>query len=155
MRGAPHAASVRSELAAVWLPDWGARAGSLRVYGDAMSSRASAPPTTARVEIGAGTVLAFIGALILVTRIGSIPGFIAEILIGFVSVTDFWPMVGGTLLLALGIFSVVRGRRGIRHHRRVVARLEAMHARQEQKHHGASGVSAGVAGTSHRMPTRF
>jgi hypothetical protein len=121
-----------------------------------MPARASAPPTKARVEIAIGAVLAFIGALMLVTRIGSIPGFVAELVIGFVSVTDFWPMVGGTVLLVLGIVAVVRGRRGVRHHHRVVARLEAMHARQEQRlMKGASGVSAGVAGTAHRMPTRF
>lgn len=121
-----------------------------------MSTRASAPPTSARVEIGVGGGLAFIGALILVLHLGSIPGFIAELVIGFVSVADFWPMVGGSLLLAAGVLAVVRGRRGLRRHRRTLARMEAMHTRQEQRQrHGASGVSAGVAGTSHRMPTGF
>lgn len=125
-------------------------------YGGGMSTRVPAPPTSARVEIWVGGGLAFVGALILVLHIGSIPGFIAELVIGFVSVADFWPMVGGTLLLAIGVYSLVRGRRGIRRHVRLVARMEAMHARQEQRQqHGASGVSAGVAGTSHRMPTGF
>jgi hypothetical protein len=121
-----------------------------------MSTRLSAPPTSARVEIGVGGALAFAGALILALHIGSIPGFIAEIVIGFVSVADFWPMVGGSLLLVVGVLSLVRGRRGVRRHHRVVARMEAMRARQEQRQqHGAGGVSAGVAGTSHRTPTRF
>jgi hypothetical protein len=119
-----------------------------------MSAKVSAPPTTARAEIAVGGVLAFIGALILALHVGSIPAFIAELVIGFVSVADFWPMLGGVLLLAVGIHSVVRGRRAIRRHERFIARMAAMHSRQEQRQpHGAGGVSAGVAGTAHRMPT--
>ncbi len=124
-------------------------------YRAVMSTRVSAPPTAGRVEIAVGGGLAFVGALILVLNLGSIPGFIAEILIGFVSVAEFWPMLGGVLLLAIGIFSIVRGRRSVRRHHRLVARMESMRVRQEQRlrQPGASGVSAGVAGTSHRMPT--
>jgi hypothetical protein len=121
-----------------------------------MSSKVSAPPTTARAEIGIGGALAVVGALILVLHVGSIPGFIAELVIGFVSVADFWPMLGGALLLAVGVYSVLRGRRAIRRHDRLVARMAAMHARQEQRQpHGSGGVSAGVAGTAHRTPTGF
>jgi ABC-type xylose transport system permease subunit len=121
-----------------------------------MSSRASAPPTSARVEIGVGTALASVGALILVVHVGQIPGFVAELVIGFVDVPAFWPMVGGALLLAGGVYSVWRGRRGVRNHRRAVARIEAMRVRQQQRQpHGAGGVSAGVAGTVHRAPARF
>ena len=121
-----------------------------------MSTRASAPPTSARVEIAVGTALAFVGALILVVHLGSIPAFIAELLIGFVSVQDFWPMLGGSLLVAVGILAVVRGRRGLRIHRRAVERIEAMRERQERRQpQGGGGVSAGVAGTPHRVASRF
>ena len=123
-----------------------------------MSARVSSPPTSARVEIVVGGVMAFAGALILVTRVRSIPGFIAELVIGFVSVPDFWPMLGGVLLVAVGVAAVLRGRRGVRRHHRAVARLEAMRERQELRQPrvgGVSGVSAGVAGTAHRAPQRF
>jgi hypothetical protein len=120
-----------------------------------MSTRASAPPTSAKVEIGVGGALAFVGALILLVHVGSIPGFIAELVIGFVSVADFWPMLGGALLLAAGILAIVRGRRGLRMHRRAVARMAAMRERQQQRQPAGTGVSAGVAGTVNRVPTRF
>jgi hypothetical protein len=120
-----------------------------------MSARASAPPTSSRVEIVVGLVLAFAGALVLVTRLGSVPGFVAELLIGFVSVADFWPMLGGLALLVLGVLLVVRGRRGLRRHHRAVARLEAMHARQQLRQPGGGGVSAGVGGTPHRVRSSF
>ncbi|GAA2750712.1 hypothetical protein CLV52_0314 [Amnibacterium kyonggiense] len=105
------------------------------------------------MEIGVGGTMAFVGALVLVVHVGSIPGFVAELVIGFVSVAAFWPMLGGALLLALGLFLVVRGRRGVRRHRRAVERIEAMRAREAQRRlAGAGGVSAGVAGTPHRVP---
>jgi hypothetical protein len=120
-----------------------------------MAARVSSPPTSARVEIVAGGAAAFAGALVLVTRIDSMPGFVAELLIGFVSVPDFWPMVGGVLLLAAGIGVLLRGRRGVRRYRRALARLESMRERQQLRQPGAGGVSAGVAGTTHRVPQRF
>jgi len=120
-----------------------------------MAARVSSPPTSARVEIAVGVVLAFAGALILVTRIGSMPDFVAELVIGFVSVPDFWPMLGAVVLLVVGIALVVRGRRGVRRHHRAVARLEAMRERQQLRRPVVGGVSAGVAGTAHREPQRF
>ncbi|MGT2425638.1 hypothetical protein [Amnibacterium kyonggiense] len=121
-----------------------------------MSTRDSAPPTSSKVEVGVGAALASAGALVLLLHAGSIPGFIAEIVIGFVSVAAFWPMLGGALLLGLGLLLVVRGRRGLRAHRRAVVRIEAMRVREAQRRHteAGSGVSAGVAGTPHRAPAR-
>jgi membrane protein implicated in regulation of membrane protease activity len=120
-----------------------------------MVSRVSSPPVSARVELVVGGALAFVGALILVTRIGSVPGFIAELVIGFVSVPDFWPMLGGVVLLVVGVALVLRGRRAVRRYRRAVARIEQQQERQQLRQRGASGVSAGVAGTVHRAPQRF
>lgn len=124
-----------------------------------MSRRASAPPVSARAEIVVGGGLAFVGALILLVHLGSIPGFVAELVIGFVDVPAFWPMLGGALLLAGGLYSIRRGRRGLRNHHRVVARIEAMREREQQRRPrgatGAGGVSAGVAGTAHRTAARF
>jgi hypothetical protein len=120
-----------------------------------MSARASAPPTSSRVEIAVGVAMAFAGALVLVTRLGSVPGFVAELLIGFVSVADFWPMLAGLVLLVLGVLLVGRGRRGIRRHHRAVARLETMRLRQQQRRPGGGGVSAGVGGTPHRVHSPF
>ena len=85
----------------------------------------------------------------------SVPGFVAELLVGFVSVADFWPMLAGLVLLVLGLALVVRGRRGLRRHRLAVARLESMRLRQQQRRPAGSGVSAGVAGTPHRVRAPF
>jgi hypothetical protein len=133
--------------------NWGRPGAAPSSYRGAMSARASASPTSSRVEVVLGGAMAFAGALVLVTRIGSLPGFLTELLVGFVSVADFWPMLGGTVLLALGVLALVRGRRGIRRHRRAVERLELMRLRQQQRQPGGSGVSAGVGGTPHRVHT--
>ena len=120
-----------------------------------MSARASAPPVSSRLEIGIGGAAAAVGALVLVAHAPSVPGFVAELLVGFVQVADFWPVLGGAVLLVLGVLAVVRGRRGVRRHQRAVARLESMRLRQEQRRGPvAGGVSAGVAGTAHRVPSR-
>jgi len=120
-----------------------------------MPARASQPPTSSRVEVVVGGAMAFAGALVLAAHAASVPGFVAELLIGFVSVADFWPMVGAVLLLVLGGLVLVRGRRGIKRHRIAVARLETMRLRQQLRQPSGSGVSAGVAGTAHRARSPF
>ena len=135
------------------LLELGDAAGCRASYRRRMPARASAPPTSSRVEVVAGGAAAFAGALVLLLHAASVPGFVAELLVGFVSVTDFAPMLGGLVLLVLGLVALRRGRRGIRRHRLAVARLETMRLRQQQRRPGGTGVSAGVAGSPHRVRT--
>lgn len=133
--------------------NWGTPDQEQTFYGGGMPARASAPPTSSRVEVVAGGATAFAGALVLLVHAASVPGFVAELLVGSVSAADLWPMLGGVALLVLGLIALVRGRRGIRRHRLAVARLETMRLRQQQRRPSGAGVSAGVAGTPHRVRT--
>lgn len=94
------------------------------------------------------------GAVVLATRVTSIPGFVAELLVGFVEVAGFWTMLGASVAIAIGIALILRGRKGIRTHQRAVARAQAMRDRQLQRGPQRTSVSAGVAGTAHRVPPR-
>ena len=118
-----------------------------------MSAPASSPPVSAHVEIGLGTASSFAGVLLLVTRLPAVPGFVDVFVTGFTPLPDFWPIVTGLLLVVAGVLLLLRGRYGLRVHRRAVARREAAleRARYQQ---APGGVSAGVGGTPHRVPAR-